>query len=193
MRSISEVILRARHWQLFLLFMSLSCAAAAVILITILSAPEEALKRTFPFFAIMELFAGSFSLWLWFLGAFLNSIIPPHLRMKRTFFRVSVLFLPLYVPVFGVFFQSTNQVRNVTLVLISFAVIFPLHLFGMFCQIYNLYFVSKSMALAESLRPASFGDYVGYFFGLWLFPIGVWIIQPRVNRLYAHAATTLST
>ena len=165
--------------------------AVGALLFTILSFPQEALKRVFPFFAVMELFAICFALWLWSLGVFLNSVVPLHLRMKLTFFRLSVIYLPLYVPVFGVFFQ--NQNLPPVMVIALYALIFPLHLFGMFCQIYNMYFVSKSLAVAEVLRLASFPDYVGYFFGIWLFPIGVWIIQPRINRLYANAAPTLSS
>jgi hypothetical protein len=30
----------------------------------------------------------------------------------------------------------------------------------------------------------SFYDFSGPFFLLWFFPIGIWIIQPRINRLF---------
>jgi hypothetical protein len=64
-----------------------------------------------------------------------------------------------------------------------FLVIFPLHLLAMFCMFYQLYFVSKNLVLAETGRPASFSDYAGLFLALWFFPIGIWIVQPRINRL----------
>jgi len=83
--------------------------------------------------------------------------------------------------------------RNASLILISFAVIFPLHLFAMFCQVYSWYFVSKSLALAEKQQSVSFEDYLGYICALWIFPVGVWIIQPRVNGLYANATARLSS
>ena len=113
--------------------------------------------------------------------------------MKQTLFRVSLSFVPFYLLVFGIFFQSTTHARNPALILISFAVILPLHFFAVFSQIYSWYFVSKSVALAENQRPVSFADYAGYFFAIWIFPIGVWIIQPRVNQLYANAAPTVSS
>jgi hypothetical protein len=133
----------------------------------------------------MEIFAISFALWIWFLGAFLSSVVPSHLRMKMAFFRVAVIYVPLYLPILDTFLQIQTETRNLSLVLISWAVVFPLHLFAMFCQIYSWYFVSKSLALAESLRPASIADYLGYFVGIWILPVGIWIIQPRINRLYA--------
>jgi hypothetical protein len=46
--------------------------------------------------------------------------------------------------------------------------------------------VSKSLVLAETGKPASFYDYAGPFFLLWFFPVGIWIVQPRVNRLYSE-------
>ena len=115
----------------------------------------------------------------------MNSVVPLSMRMKRTFFHVSVIYLPLYLPVFGIFFYAQTVTQNASLVLISLAIIFPLHLFAMFCQIYSWYFVSKSLAMAEKQRLVSLGDYLGYFCSLWIFPIGVWIIPPSINRLYA--------
>jgi hypothetical protein len=56
----------------------------------------------------------------------------------------------------------------------------------MFCMFYLLTFVSRNLALAEIGRAVKFHDYAGYFFALWFYPIGVWIVQPRINRLYAE-------
>jgi hypothetical protein len=72
----------------------------------------------------------------------------------------------------------------VRLILIFGIIVIPFHFFAFFCQIYGWYFVSKAIALAEAARPASSGDYIGFFFCFWVFPVGVWIIQPRINRLY---------
>jgi hypothetical protein len=66
------------------------------------------------------------------------------------------------------------------------ALIYPLHVFAMICMFYLLYFVSKSLVLGETGKPASFYDYAGPFFLLWFFPAGIWIVQPRVNRLYSE-------
>lgn len=184
MRSISEIVLRAKHWQIFLVTVAFVIAAVSAMLLSFAMAPSGRFPSDIPFLAVMELFLVSFALWLWSLGIFLNSLVPRQLRMKTRFFGFSLIYLPLYLPAFGIFFEVPQLTRNVAVILISWAIIFPLHLFAIFCQFYSLYFVSKSMALAENRRPISFGDYVGYFFGLWIFPVGVWIIQPRINYLY---------
>jgi hypothetical protein len=107
--------------------------------------------------------------------------------MKETFFRIAVAFVPLYLPIFGIFFQSLNHPRDVRLILMAFAVVIPVHFFAAFCLIYGWYFTSRAIAVAESPRSVLFADYIGYFFGFWVLPVGIWIIQPRINRLYARA------
>jgi len=193
MNTITSNFLTAKHWQIFLGFVLLVCTAVAAMLSSLLRSPEQVFDHMFPFLAVMEMFAIFFALWVWSLGVFLNSIVPPHLRMKETFFRISVAFVPLYLPIFGIFFRSLNQSQNVRLILISVALIIPLHFFALFCQIYGWYFASKAIALAESAQSVLFADYVGYFVGFWIFPVGVWIIQPRINRLYASAVHPLSS
>lgn len=181
---ISDVLLRAKHWQIFLVMLVLINAAVSAMLLGFALAPQGRFPSAIPFLAVMELLTVSFGLWLWSLGTFLNSLAALPLRMKTRFFGFSVIYLPLYLPVFGVFFEGQQLTRNLNLILISWAIIFPLHIFAMFCQFYSLYFVSKSLATAENARFASLAEYVGCFVGLWIFPVGVWIIQPRINRLY---------
>jgi len=55
----------------------------------------------------------------------------------------------------------------------------------MACVLYVLYFVAKSLSLAETGRPVSALDYFGSFFLIWFFLVGVWIIQPRIYCRYA--------
>jgi hypothetical protein len=62
-------------------------------------------------------------------------------------------------------------------------IIVPLHLFSMFCIFYCLYFVSKTFKTVELQREVSFSDFAGEFFMIWFFPIGVWIVQPKINKM----------
>jgi hypothetical protein len=33
-------------------------------------------------------------------------------------------------------------------------------------------------------KPVTFSDFAGEFFLIWFFPVGIWIIQPRINKLF---------
>jgi hypothetical protein len=127
---------------------------------------------------VMTLSTLGFFVWFWSLGSYFNSIVQPELRMESGFFRVALIYPPFYF----VFFIATFQSFSPGL----FGLIIPLHLFGMVCMFYLLYFVSKSLVFAETSKPALFYDYAGPFFLLWFFPIGIWIVQPMVNRLYSE-------
>jgi hypothetical protein len=63
--------------------------------------------------------------------------------------------------------------------------IFAMHLLAMVAVFYVLGFSAKNLIMSERQSPVSFFDYSGPFFLLWFFPIGVWFVQPRVNRLVA--------
>ena len=46
-----------------------------------------------------------------------------------------------------------------------------------------MYFVAKTFKTAELQRKVSFSDFAGDFFLVWFLPIGIWIIQPKINRM----------
>jgi len=54
----------------------------------------------------------------------------------------------------------------------------------MFCIFYSLYFIAKELKSVELQKPVTFSDFAGEFFLLWFFPIGIWIIQPRINKIF---------
>ena len=151
------------------------------VIVTTISATaqlDDIPKINLLFWSASELFELLFLLWLWSMGSFLNSIVHPALKLNTAFFRLTLIYPPLYVLGFMTSFQ-----KQLPLLLV---VVIPLHLVAMFCMFYNLYFVSKSLVLAETGKSPSFYDYAGPFFLVWFFPIGVWVVQPRINRLFAE-------
>lgn len=60
-----------------------------------------------------------------------------------------------------------------------------MHLLATIAVLYVLGFSAKNLIMAEKQAAISFFDYAGPFFLMWFFPIGVWFVQPRVNRLVA--------
>ena len=183
MKLVASLFLRAKHWQIFLLlFGALIMAQIAMMSSIASSGPPENIGRIgFLFESVMVLFVACFLGWFWSMGSFLSSIVRPGLKLKLGFFRFALIYPAFYIPVFIALFQKPNST--------VFEVILPFHFFAMYCMFYLLYFVSKSLVLAETGKSASFYDYAGPFFLIWFYPIGVWIIQPRINRLYSERRT----
>ena len=179
--------LRAKHWQIFVGFVLLFVIGNIALISSKLSDPSSLLTfgwRSLLFLAVWLLCFGYFLIWFWSMGSFLNSRLKPERRLRTDFFRFSIIYPALYAILFMTAFTSSNP--SVALVIL------PLHFFAMFCMFYDLYFVAKILVLVETGKPASFYDYAGPFFLLWFFPIGVWLTQPRINRLYEESAERLS-
>ena len=181
MRVITSYFLRAKHWQIFVLLFGAGLLGDLVV-ITSNPAPAESWSELGNvgklYVELSFLLMICFLVWMWSLGSFLNSIVKPELRMRTGLF----LFGLLYPPVYGVAFFAVLERRHALL----FAMIWPFHLLAMVCLLYQLKFVSKSLAMAETGKSEEFRDYAGLFLLIWFFPIGVWFIQPRINRLYAR-------
>lgn len=126
-------------------------------------------------------FMFAFLAWLWSIGWFCSSLVRPAGQLNLRFFRFAIIYPGLFILAFYAVFSIIGPWVLV--------VIFPLHLFAMFCFLYDLYYVSKALALVTTGRANFFYQYAGPFFLLWFFPIGVWIVQPRINKLYQQGAT----
>ncbi len=154
--------------------MGVLCIAEVVI---IASSKSDQVEITIPTLITAELLWICFVLWFWSLGSFLCSVVKPNLRLSLPFFRFALVYPLVYMGVFQMFpFERLAFELNLALT--------PFHLFAMFCLFYDLNFVSKNLALAETGRAVSFYDYAGPFFLLWFFPLLIWFVQPRINRLY---------
>jgi len=178
-------LLTLKHWQLFGLLMGLPMIFQFVIMGSVMTSNNPTIMfAAFPI--MMILFIGLFFGWFYALGTNLHKKLPETATMNLTKFKiflfipvVYMLFLSLFM--FGMFSNiSAGGQPNPAI----FALIVPLHLFSMFCIFYCLYFNAKALKTVEWQKPVTFSDFAGEFFLIWFFPIGVWIIQPRINKLF---------
>ncbi len=182
-----RLFLRAKHWQLFLLLFGLPFIFQFYIMSVMFSdfgvesdATNESFVDVFMLFPIMMIvFVGAFFGWLWSIAMGLQEKISPEIEIKTGKFKV-FFFIPLiYILYLSIFMFASFEDPGVWV----FAIIVPLHLFSMFCMFYNIYHVARTIKTAELKREVKFGDFIGEFFLLWFYFIGVWILQPRVNKL----------
>jgi len=176
--------LTAKHWQVFLLLFG-AMVAGQITLMTLMFRAEPIRDVTalraiaLPFFAVTYAVAVLLLAWLWTLGEYCASRVPVELKPRIVRFRSTLIYPLAYLPVFGWVFPTLLDNPSVALVIV------PLHFLATFCMIYNLYFVAKSLVLAERQKPLSFSNFALEFFFLWFFPLGIWLVQPRINRLAA--------
>jgi hypothetical protein len=178
-------LLTLKHWQLFGLLVIIPMIIQFFIMGYLLTNNNPSIMQiTFPFVIIV--YIGLFFGWFYVLGTNLYRKLPPTATMNLTKFKI-FLFIPVIYIIFISIFMAgmfSNISTGVPPTPGIFAVIFPLHLFAMFCIFYCLYFNAKALKTVEWQRPVTFSDFAGEFFLIWFFPIGIWIIQPRINKLF---------
>jgi hypothetical protein len=198
--TITERFLRAKHWQLFVLTFGIPMAFQLFMMGTVLASigketepdPMAFLNFFYVFPVLMLVFVGTFFGWFWAIGVGLQNKVPANVKMKTNKFKVF-----FFIPITYMLLISASivtlvsglpvMVEGVTetngLIAGSMAIAIPLHLFSMLCIFYCLYFVSKTFKTVELQRETTFSDFAGEFFLIWFYPIGIWIIQPKVNKM----------
>jgi len=195
-----NLFLRAKHWQIFLLTFGLPFVFQIIMMINIFSSilnrqgKPVVMLGYFKFFPLMMVvFMGALFGWMWSVAMGLQKTLPAGVTMKTTQFKI-FFFIPLvYICLFSFFITSVMSSfmsgsflhggQPDMTIFYFFPIIFPLHLFAMFCIFYCLYFVAKTIKTAELQKEATFSDFVGEFFLIWFHFIGIWILQPRINKL----------
>lgn len=198
-----NLFLKARHWQLFIAMVGIPLVLQFYYMYRFfgvfesISAPNmrddgftEVINEQFVqfdhFSSIMIVFSLLLFGWFWSIAIGLQKKIPTNVKMKVKKFKllyfipvIYILFISLFI---GGVFSSINETNFINIGVI-FVIILPLHLFSMFCIFHSIYFVAKTIKTAELQREVVFGDFIGEFFLLWFYFVGIWIVQPKVNRL----------
>jgi hypothetical protein len=127
--------------------------------------------------------------WFWSVAIGLQKKVPASVTMKvkkfKIFFFIPIIYM-LCIMTFMSYAMSTliksGSQPNLGFLASMFAIIVPLHLFSMFCIFYSLYFVAKTFKTVELQREVKFSDFAGEFFMIWFYPVGIWIVQPKINK-----------
>lgn len=181
MKDTRAFFVRAKHWQVFLILFPLALITILPLLTSSKAGATEDRGR-------LELLIWLFGLpglvcnqaYLWSVGSFLNSVAKPSLRLDASYFGLALVYPPLYdfvsvVAPSYVHLQMSNPLIP--------ELYFMLNALTVVCLFYGLYFVAKSLVLAEKNKPVSSADYAGPLILFALSFIGVWLLQPRINRL----------
>ena len=181
-------LLTLKHWQLFALLLGVPIIFQFITIGSAVSGSNLYIFYLFP--VMMILFIGLLFGWLYALGVNLHKKLPPTATMSLTRFKI-FLFIPIIYMVLILVFIVGAFTKTASGVQTNPAIFLPmilLHLFSMFCIFYCLYFNAKALKTVELQKPVTFSDFAGEFFLLWFWPVGIWIIQPRINKLFAPAA-----
>lgn len=186
----TEFVARLKAWQVFILLV-LPMFASQFYLVSNMPSPSSSLRppsmeefeALFRQTLLMTLLMVVLLLgWLLSIGFAANRRVEQNIRLNSNLAICCAIFAASYIALAQVIFPvpGSNSSGGV-----SVGVIVPLHMLAMFAIFYVLGFAARNIIMAERQAKVSFFDYSGPFFLMWFFPIGLWFVQPRVNRLIA--------
>ena len=189
----TEMVARLKAWQVFILLV-FPMFAGQFYLMGLMPVPgtatqppsiedlnaviEQTMLMTFLF---MVLLLG----WLLSVAFAANRRVDQSIRLDTRFAVGFAIYATGYIALAQFIFPKPGATPSEGL---SIGLIIPLHVLAMFGIFYVLAFAARNIIMAERQSPVTFFDYSGPLFLMWFFPIGVWFVQPRVNRLVADDA-----
>lgn len=187
-----KVFLKLKHWQLFVI-------TVGILLVLFLYngisrwIDEEnrfVLDAVVRFVTIIPFLI--YFLWIWSVGTLLNKGIQKKLAIRTVYFSISVAvsyFIFFFLLVFNLFDWDgvKEQVEDDIWAYILMGV--PL-LIAFFAWLFALNFLAKSLVRAERETHVTSSEYYGEYIMALFFPIGIWILQPRINKIYYRMEKT---
>ena len=178
-------LLRLKHWQIFLLVVGIPLLVQLVQNIFIVIGGWS---RQGPFFVLSGILLGFslliYYLWIGEVGRKLSeNQLPGSMNVGRFRFSfwvscISSIFLFIY---FWYYDYNINQFSGGGIVPITLiGVIVFVALFTLF---YCLSFMARAIVQRERAQKITSAEYFSEFIMAVMFPIGIWFLQPRINRL----------
>lgn len=182
--NLEKIYLSLKHWQLFLMFF------LTMFLMQLAMIPTIIFSKNFKF---LFLFAGGlagisfliFYGWFYFIIKGLNDKINnENLKIYKNYYLFFLFFPVIYIATtFTVLPQGfTVSTKESTIGASWLFFVLPAHFFSMFSIFYLMYKAAKTIKTVELQKRVTFGDFAGEFFLLWFSPIGIWILQPKINK-----------
>lgn len=164
--------LRLRHWELFLM---LVLPTALCYLWRVPFGPL--VVASIGLFVLIVLFA-----WLFSVGIWCNSRLPGNRRSGPALFVVALIvpliYLLMYILLYLPQLQAGGPPQKPPLWLL------PMHMLSLLCVFYVFWFAASKFKSLLANEDADFLIFSSTFFLLFIFPLGLWIIQPSVNQLF---------
>lgn len=191
-------LLKAKHWQLFILTFGVQLILQIILTIILFSSmlnkDIEAdpfiifdILKYFPLLMILYMFV--YFAWIYSVSVGLQNKVPANINMKvkkfKIFFYIPIVYYVAFMFGFALLFENLSKAASES----SFDILdqilpyfFPIHIFAVICMMYTLYFAAKTIKTVELQREVKFSEFIGEFFLIWFFFVGVWILQPKVNK-----------
>jgi hypothetical protein len=169
-----RIFTKLKHWQIFILL------GGAISLFVIFSASQIDLgfitsKQLKPIFGVIGVIV--MFLWILSIGLLVNNKASNPYKFKNGLFITSIM---LCIIGYSVLHLTTLFIERFPHLEVITALLTPFTFFGIMYVFYN---VPRSLKSIEVGQKVGFSECIVDALLLFFMPIGVWIIQPKVNKI----------
>jgi len=170
-----SIYLKAKHWQVFIVLVGAMFIGQVLTFNSMFNGTApNAVVMGLPVVVMGALYYG----WIWSISSACCKALPNELKSSPKLMQIGIIYALIYIIIAGLFFFGPGKK------LPSYGVF--MHFLGMAAVFYSIGFTAKQLTKLEQNKDVTFFSYSGPFFLLWLFPVGVWFIQPKVNQLLGN-------
>ena len=166
-------LLRLKSWQLFFL-----------IILPSLLVQIDFLTKNLVCLTLISIFPGTVQVgWIYAIGVSMHTLLPQNLKPAILYFKISCLVILLGI-IFADFYSTFFINHNIYELFLSHLWIFiPISLYLFWSYLYIFMFTARMVESAIEGKLVKRSDSLKVFWWFWFFPIGIWYIQPSVQRV----------
>ena len=153
-----------KHWQVFLLL------SLASLMSNFTWVGYELLSTLLNLTGILL-----YMLWCFAIGLELSEQLPRKVRLSKTMFTINGFVLILSIITLTIFFDRYFESSG------FLGFIWVVYL--MYAMLHFSFYPGKALKSIELNKEAKIRDYIGYSFLIIFWPIGIWWIQPKLNKI----------
>ena len=161
MRNVLFFFISAKAWKIFIIYSVLLIMVGFLYFSNVNSSVDNSL-----FYVTNDLFV---LFWLYSVGYQLYSFISPAEMNLKLFQIVSLM---SFCFLLSFFFYPPTFCISTTIVLLNLAFAFL------------IFFVARLIIIAEINETGHSNSCLGTFVYIWMFPIGIWLVQPRIIKIF---------
>jgi hypothetical protein len=173
----TSFFLKLRHWQLFLMLL-----LPTVLCFLFKISFERLVVAGIVLFTIGILF-----FWMYSITSWSNRYLSQSRKKNLIPYTVGLLLPAIEVLLVIILYFPTLKTDTPTAPPVWLG---PLHIVAMIGVFYCLWFTARQFKSLMEKENADFINLGNLLFLFWIFPLGIWIIQPNVNLLYHRLAAT---
>ena len=180
----SRFLLKAKHWQLFILIGPYLLTYSFYMLLQRGAFPEiaeilVASRPNFNYLIALMLALFAFGLFGWYASIVngLSNETPADKRVNLLRFNL-IIALPVSLMLLFAF----RPVPEIDAFINTSSIIFPWVLLSVFAFFYASYWVVKTLKTTETTQVHFAPFYINLLL-IWFYPIGIWVLQPKINKL----------